>query len=114
MNKVLKGLYEIGVDVDGSLERFGYNERIYLKFLEKFVDEPSFINLGQNLKDAQIDNAIILTCSIKGMACTLGFNKLADLCNGIYHSLISHRLNLYSLYFAAEWEYNKIKNTITL
>lgn len=39
----------IDIDIDGSLARFGNMESFYIKFLKKFIDDKSFINLKEAL-----------------------------------------------------------------
>ncbi|AVQ18445.1 Hpt domain-containing protein [Fusobacterium mortiferum] len=66
----------IDIDIDGSLARFGNMESFYIKFLKKFIDDKSFINLKEALENNNIDKIGEEAHTLKGVAGNLGLNKV--------------------------------------
>lgn len=66
----------IDIDIQGSLARFGNMESFYIKFLKKFIDDKSFINLKEALENNDIDKVGVEAHTLKGVAGNLGLTKV--------------------------------------
>lgn len=64
-------------EVSKATARFAGNERLYQKFLQKFLGDKNFICLDKAVKDKNYKNAEIYAHTLKGVAANLGFNVLA-------------------------------------
>ncbi len=74
--KVIEELTAYGCDTAGAIERFVNNEAMYIKFLNKFLDDPSFSQVKPSMED---DEAFLKTThTLKGVAGNLGFTPLYD------------------------------------
>lgn len=69
-------LEENGVDVGETLKRFLGNEDMYAKFLRKFPGDPSYRNLGEQLRAGSFEEAFKSAHTLKGVAANLGLTPL--------------------------------------
>lgn len=74
----LKGFYaEVGGSYDAVLQRLPMPGRI-LRFIEEFVDDPSYEQLRRALDGGDRAEAFRAAHALKGVAANLGFETLAD------------------------------------
>lgn len=69
-------LEENGVDVGTTLKRFLGNEDMYGNFLQRFLKDPSYRNLGEQLKAGSFEEAFRSAHTLKGVAANLGLTPL--------------------------------------
>lgn len=67
---------KIDIDIDGSLARFGNMESFYIKFLKKFIDDKSFENIKEALKEKNIEKLGEEAHTLKGVSGNLGLNNI--------------------------------------
>lgn len=73
-----KQLEENGADVDTTLKRFMGNEKIYLKFLMKFLDDKNYEAIENGLDQSNYEAAFAGAHSLKGVAGNLGLNPVYE------------------------------------
>ena len=73
-----KQLEENGADVDTTLKRFMGNEKIYLKFIKKFLDDKNFEAIENGLAQNNYEAAFAGAHSLKGVAGNLGLNPVYE------------------------------------
>lgn len=69
-------LMEYGVNLQGALERFMNNEGLYLKFLNKFPEEPTFARLEESMQKEDYPEAFRQAHTLKGVSANLGLDPL--------------------------------------
>ena len=69
-------LLQIGVDIDGGLERFMGNEALFLKCLSRFPADSSFPQLEQALSDGDLQAAFIAAHTLKGVSGNLSLDAI--------------------------------------
>ncbi len=85
-------LVSAGVDLDGALERFMGNEKLYMNFLRKFNDNPNFTELEKVFAQNDWEQARTISHNLKGVIGSLGFTHLYELiCTQL--SMLSHGEN---------------------
>lgn len=75
-NQLIEKLKDYGCDTDGALERFVKKEELYLKFLKRFPDDPSFAGIKGFIDAADYENALKSVHTLKGVAGNLGLTPL--------------------------------------
>ena len=78
--ELLERLKEAHVDVEHSLERFCGNEALYLRFIQKFPQDPNFGLLADALKASDYQNALTYAHTLKGVSANLGIDELSGVC----------------------------------
>lgn len=86
-NEILDSLKNSGNDVDGALRRFVGNESMYIKFLKRFLDDKSYLELKDAVEKNDIGNAFVAAHSLKGVAGNLGLTKLYDIASEVSDKL---------------------------
>ncbi|MBP5160369.1 MAG: Hpt domain-containing protein [Lachnospiraceae bacterium] len=77
MNSVmLQKLGDAGADINQTLQRFMNNEGIYVKFLGKFLDDPSFKGLEESMDQKDYEEALRQAHTLKGVAGNLGLTPI--------------------------------------
>ena len=66
------------VNIQEALNRLGGNMDLYKRLLDKFSETNQVTPLEEALNSGDLDQAIQLAHSIKGVASNLSLNKLAD------------------------------------
>ena len=67
-----------GVDYDGALSRFMGNEALLMRFLNKFLDDPNFLNLATALAQGDAEKAFQAAHTLKGVAGNLSLSGLYE------------------------------------
>ena len=111
--KVIEDLKACGCDTDAALERFIGMEDMYVRFLGKFLDDPSFGEIKPHLDAGDEEAAFKSTHTLKGVAGNLGFTELfriaADMVNR-YRA--GEQAAAWAHYDELEQEYNRIISII--
>ncbi len=77
MNSVmLEKLAGAGADIDQTLQRFMNNEGIYVKFLGKFLNDPSYKGLEESMDKKDYEEALKQAHTLKGVAGNLGLTPI--------------------------------------
>lgn len=71
-------LKNVGVDVDTGLKRFMNNEALYMKFLNKFLTEPTYEQLRECIQKEDYPEAFRQAHTLKGVSANLSLTLLAD------------------------------------
>lgn len=71
-------LKNVGVDVDTGLKRFMNNEALYMKFLNKFLTEPTYEQLQECIQKGDYPEAFRQAHTLKGVSANLSLTLLAD------------------------------------
>lgn len=69
-----------GMDVLATVERFGGNENLLLKFLRRFPDDPSFRALETAIQGDDRELAKVHCHTLKGISGNLGLTSLFTAC----------------------------------
>lgn len=77
--KVIDELTAYGCDTQTALERFINSEDLYVKFLGKFLSDPSFSEIKPAIDGGDNEAALKSTHTLKGVAGNLGLTKLYDI-----------------------------------
>ena len=73
----------INIDIKGSLERFSNYEPMYLKYLKKFVCEPTFDEFLKAIDSGNAEAIENTAHTLKGICGNLGLSDLFDIYNKI-------------------------------
>lgn len=65
-----------GINLKDGLVYFSENERLYEKYLFRFLDEPTFPELFKAIEEDRREDARRAAHSLKGITATLGFSRL--------------------------------------
>lgn len=65
-----------GIDSDEGLQRFLNQENIYIKFLKKFPDDPSYQEMLKGIEEENIEVAFQAAHTLKGVSGNLALTKL--------------------------------------
>lgn len=93
MNSELKEqLASNDVNFDEGISRFSGNEKLYFKFLYKFINDENYNKLIKAMNDKDFENAFIYSHTLKGVAGNLSLKKIYVLSSSITECL---RINDY-------------------
>lgn len=73
-----KQLETVGVDVNTGLKRFMNNEALYMKFLNKFLTEPTYEQLKECIEKEDYQEAFRQAHTLKGVSANLSLILLTD------------------------------------
>lgn len=80
----MKDLYiEVGTDIAVVISRFGGNEPLLNRFIKKFPQDPSFLELKEALEKKDYEDMERSAHTLKGVASNLGFTGLSGKCANI-------------------------------
>lgn len=77
---------KVGGDYDNALQRLS-SERILVKFIRKFADEPSYSQLKKALSENNLEEAFRAAHTLKGASSTLGLENLRLAASALTESL---------------------------
>ena len=69
-------LAKSGINLTDGLVYFSENERLYEKYLFRFLEEPTFTELFKAIEEDRREDARRAAHSLKGITATLGFTSL--------------------------------------
>ena len=69
-------LAKSGINLTDGLVYFSQNERLYEKYLFRFLEEPTFPELFKAIEEDRREDARRAAHSLKGITATLGFTSL--------------------------------------
>ncbi len=72
----VKKLEYLGVNLEETLERFVDNEALYLKCLNKLLEDKNYGNMLKGIEDNDAEAAFDAAHALKGVSANLGLNKL--------------------------------------
>lgn len=75
MSAIQDAYNQIGADFDDVLRRFT-SEKLIVRFAEKFLEDGSFEQLGEALRNDDADAAFLASHTLKGVAQNMGFTGL--------------------------------------
>ena len=79
-DSMISALAADGVDVYATVQRFGGNEALFLKYLKRFPSEPTFAALTDAVQRNDAE-AVNITChTLKGISGNLGLAPLFEAC----------------------------------
>lgn len=65
-----------GIDTDAGIRHTGGCQALYLRFLKRFPEDPSYSQLASALKDGCFEDAYIHAHTLKGLCAQLGITAL--------------------------------------
>lgn len=71
-----KQMEENGADVDATLRRFMGNEKLYMKFIMKFLEDENYDGIISNLEKCDYDAAFNNAHTLKGVTANLGITPV--------------------------------------
>lgn len=74
--KQLKALALRDTDIQGSLERFGGNESLYISCLLMFLKDPTMAQINKSIEEKNWNEAFTAVHALKGLAGNMGFVPL--------------------------------------
>ncbi|MGG7179363.1 Hpt domain-containing protein [Clostridium paraputrificum] len=77
-NFILK-LKSIGVDTEGTINRFCNNLELYKKILVKFLSDKNYEDLMNSLNNKDYKDAEMYSHTLKGLCSNLGFVELSKI-----------------------------------
>ena len=69
------------IDLPSAVARFAGNEALYVKFLKKFADDPTFSMLEKSVAEKNIEETEKNAHTLKGVAANLGLSALTRHCS---------------------------------
>lgn len=103
---------KIGADYEGVLQRFG-SEGLIKKFALKFLDDASFQNLQEALKNKDAEEAFRASHTLKGICANLGLDNLYKVSSDLTEQLRGRILDGYEeKYQKVEEQYRLTVDTI--
>jgi HPt (histidine-containing phosphotransfer) domain-containing protein len=75
-DKFKQELEDLGTDVKTALKRFMNKDALYEKFIKKFMDDHSYMDLQEAFADARVEDAFRAAHTMKGVCANLGFDNL--------------------------------------
>lgn len=76
MSILLDELKKMGCEIDGAMGRFLNKEDFYARCYIKFLDDKSFLGLGEALKERNVDEAFHHAHTLKGVCANMGLTPL--------------------------------------
>ncbi len=71
-----KQMEENGADVETTLKRFMGNEKMYMKYIMKFLDDKNFDSIRENLESQNYEAVFNAAHTLKGVTANLGLNPV--------------------------------------
>ena len=91
---------EMGGDFEGVQKRFG-GVALVEKFAIKFLNDTSFQELEEGLREKDVEKAFRAAHTLKGICLNLGFDAFYKPCAALTEKLRGRELNGYEADFAA-------------
>lgn len=68
-----------GINVDAALDRFMGNEAMLLKYLNRFLNEKSYVALSQAIKEDDKEAALSAAHTLKNVCGTIGCEDMSQM-----------------------------------
>lgn len=76
-----------GIDYEDGLKRMSGNETLYRRFLKKFLEDNSILNLKECIAAGDVEGSYEAAHTLKGTSGTLGLYRLSNHCDAICKSI---------------------------
>ena len=86
MSAIQDAYNQIGADFSDVLRRFT-SEKLIVRFAEKFLEDGSFEQLGEALRNDDANAAFLASHTLKGIAQNMGFTGLYERSNALTEEL---------------------------
>ena len=109
MSAIQDAYNKVGADFDDVLRRFT-SEVLIVRFSEKFLEDGSFEQLGEALRNDDVNVAFLASHTLKGIAQNMGFTGLYESSNALTEELRAKPADLArakELFAPLEAEYGK-------
>lgn len=109
MSAIQDAYNKVGADFDDVLRRFT-SEVLIVRFSEKFLEDGSFEQLGEALRNDDVNAAFLASHTLKGIAQNMGFTGLYESSNALTEELRAKPADLArakELFAPLEAEYGK-------
>ena len=90
--KKITQLSAAGIDIQEAMSRFMDNEGLLMKFLLRFPQDESFVQLQQGLEAGDADQAYRAAHTLKGLAGNLAMKELFQQASGVTAELREGRI----------------------
>lgn len=108
----VKDFYEqIGGSYEDVIARLPM-EKLIIKYLIKFINDPSFHNLQLSLEQNDLAAAFRASHTLKGTSGTLGMKRLMEASDHLTESLRNHEEKVETLFLCAKKEYDKVMDAL--
>lgn len=74
-------MMEAGIDYKGALERFVGNERLYEKYLQRFLSDTHMADAWKAYESGDVGEVLEQVHALKGLSGTLGMQPLYEACS---------------------------------
>ena len=102
-------LLQIGIDADSTITRFGGNEALLVRFIKKFTEDPTFLQIQKAAEEKDFAGLERSAHTLKGTSANLGFNRLCSLCSDMVQKLrAGEKDEVAGLFCQIEQEYGRI------
>lgn len=78
MSEVIKKLEDWGCDMETTMERFAYNEELFISFLDIMAADENFEGLGRALDNNQVKEAFECAHALKGVLSNMGLDPMTN------------------------------------
>lgn len=104
---------ELKIDLQPALTRFGNNEALYVRFLKKFAEDPTFDALRTAVEEKNHENAEKAAHTLKGVCANLGLEQLRNCSSQIVDAKRAGRLDeIEGLFAQCEKEYQRTRGVL--
>lgn len=104
---------EIGTDIGVVISRFGENEQLLNRFIIKFPQDPSFIELKAAIDRMDYENIERGAHTLKGVTANLGFSRLSETCANLVHAIRHQKYDsIHTIFQSLQEEYEGIIDNI--
>lgn len=77
----LNSLTNSNIDTKGAINRFAGNVDLFEKFIFKFPDDPTFVNIKPSFDSLNYQEALNAVHTLKGLSGNLGMTRLYNACS---------------------------------
>lgn len=101
-------LINLGVDIEEGIERFVGNESMYIKFLVKFKDDPTFETLKKSVESGSNEEIYRRAHTLKGIAGNLSIKSVYKKSIDIMDCVRNNNENIKNQMEELDKDYNRI------
>lgn len=105
--------HALQIDLSSALSRFAGNKALYVKFLKKFIDDPTFSKLAAAISENNLAETERSAHTLKGVAANLGLAPLSQHCGALVQAVRDEQpSSIPSLFALCQQEYETIKQAL--